>query len=177
MPRALPTSTTSSAADVTGVAFAFGTRRRNRGASARVSRLDHTCSVDAAYPWRCANSCAVSPRARPARTRSAYFASVFFVAPAIVVMPGILSPTTRPWGDGASRSGYYATTRPGEAGVGAAFGAEFTITFVLMLTALLFMSAKRLERHAGASRTRVVYGRLTTFCSAGLAFVMPRTPP
>ena len=44
----------------------------------------------------------------------------------------------------------YATTRPGEAGVGAAFGAEFTITFVLMLTALLFMSAKRLERHTGA---------------------------
>jgi len=43
----------------------------------------------------------------------------------------------------------YVVTRPGPRGVAAAFGAELTITFVLMLVVLLAVGSERLERLTG----------------------------
>src|SRR5271166_1680798 len=76
--RACPTSTTIPAS--TGAAHAFGTNRRNRGCSARPSRLDHQRSVDPSYPLPCAKTSAVSPLVRHATTRFVHIASVVIVA-------------------------------------------------------------------------------------------------
>ena len=50
----------------------------------------------------------------------------------------------------------HATSMPGPLGPGAAWAGEFAITFALMLTILLFVSSKRLERWAGLAAAVLV---------------------